>query len=828
MKKIDLSPHSNRASNKNKAQKSQLPRIESNQGGPLQKAGESRQKLAANELWEMDHISISNPSPSNAATGVSCIPIDERQDSSKHLTRTAALLKLMRLSLSNPIDTIKLINLKFLENVIQFLMNKEENGDRVFNKYQQIYFKSDFKNSVNLHRDAKKLVSLYKLPVERGKGPVAKIKKEELRNWTGNLRRLSNFHPEANCTISIIIPVHNHIRFTLACLHSIFINAGRTDFEIIIADDMSTDETQIAFEAQIKNVRYFRNNANLGFLNNCKAAANHAIGRYLVFLNNDIIVLPGWLNELIKLLEENPSIGLVGSKLIYPDGRLQEAGGIIFNDASGWNYGRFDHPGKPQYNFLRDADYCSGASIAISSELWQRIGGFDTRFSPAYYEDTDLAFQVRKAGKRVVYQPLSEVVHFEGVSHGTSENESVKQHQPKNKLKFLAKWNDELTAYGTCNPSSLPADRASKGRILVIDAVTPTPDKDSGSIDTYNFLKIFKDLGYHVTFIPENLQYCLEYTHTLRRIGVECVHLPWFTHIQKAVEHYAPGASFVFLYRASVAEPLLETVRKTAPKAKIIFDTVDLHFLRKKREAEIVKSHIKQLAAKHMQEIELGIINKVDATILLSAYEMELASQLAPNANLFHIPVVRDIPGPSKTPWEKRRDIVFIGGYQHPPNIDAVLFFVKNVWPHLRATGFSGRFVIAGSQMPDEITALASDEIVVRGYIPDLSELFDSCRLSVVPLRYGAGMKGKVITSLSYGVPCVATSIGVEGTGLVAGKDILVEDDPKQMAELIQKAYDDKSLWEKLSGAGLKYCIENCSIESVKKKLAFMLLAISG
>jgi glycosyltransferase involved in cell wall biosynthesis len=156
-----------------------------------------------------------------------------------------------------------------------------------------------------------------------------------------------------------------------------------------------------------------------------------------------------------------------------------------------------------------------------------------------------------------------------------------------------------------------------------------------------------------------------------------------------------------------------------------------------------------------------------------------------------------------------------------------VLFFVKNIWPHLRAAGFSGRFVIAGSQMPDEIKTLASEEIVVRGYIPDLSDLFDSCRLSVAPLRYGAGMKGKVITSLSYGVPCVATSMAVEGSGLVAGKDILVEDDPKQMAELIRKAYDDKSLWEKLSGAGLNYCIENCSIEAVKKKLTSMLSAIS-
>ena len=387
----------------------------------------------------------------------------------------------------------------------------------------------------------------------------------------------------------------------------------------------------------------------------------------------------------------------------------------------------------------------------------------------------------------------------------------------------MDKWNPILTTYGTCNPASLPSDRCCKARILVVDAVTPTPDKDSGSIDTYNFLKIFKDLGHHVTFIPENLQYCGEYIQILRRLGVECIHLPWFTSIEKAVEHYARKADFVLLYRASVAAPLVDIVRKHAPQAKIIFDTVDLHFLRKKREAEIFKSPKKLLSATRMRNIELGLVKKVDATILLSTHEMKLINGLVKEAKLFHIPIVRDIPGPSDIPWEERRDIVFIGGYNHPPNIDAVLFFVNKIWPRLLSLGFSGRFIIAGSDMPAEISALATDDIIVRGYVPDLSDLFGACRLSVVPLRYGAGMKGKVISSLSYGVPCIATSIATEGTGLIAGKEILVEDDPKKMAILIHQVYDDKSLWGKLSDTGLKFCIKNCSIEPVKKKLELML-----
>jgi O-antigen biosynthesis protein len=739
------------------------------------------------------------------------------------VNRFAALLRLAGAALCRPILTLKLINGEFLKNTFQFLIKNEVDRDQILNKYQKIYAKSDVDSGAGLHHAVKELVSFYHLTVSKEKDSLEKTKDEDIYNWVENLRQVSNSLPDIYSNISIIIPVHNHVRFTLACIHSVFINAGRHDFEIIIADDKSTDETPIAFQGNINRVRYIRNKTNLGFLNNCNSAAEEAKGRFLVFLNNDTIVLPGWLDELIKPLEENSLIGLTGSKLIYPDGRLQEAGGIIFRDASGWNYGRLDNPEKPQFNYLRDVDYCSGASIAISYELWKKLGGFDTRFSPAYYEDTDLAFKVRASGKRVVYQPLSELVHFEGVSHGTSEKESVKKHQPINKNKFLAKWEDVLTAYGECNPESLPSDRGHKGRILVIDAVTPMPDRDSGSMDAFNFLRIFKDIGYHITFIPENLQYCEQYTLSLRRMGVECIHLPWFTALLKAIKHYAPLSDYILIYHAYVAAPLIESVREFAPHAKLIFDTVDLHYLREERKARISKSPKDIESAKRMRDLELGVIRKSDATILLSKLEIKLVRKAVPEARLFHIPIVRDIPGPSDVPWEERRDIVFIGGYQHPPNIDAVLFFVKKVWPYLRADGFPGRLIIVGSNMPSKVSSLAADDIMVRGFIPDISDLFGQCRLSVAPLRYGAGMKGKVITSLSYGVPCIATSIAAEGTDLVPGKDIVVEDDPKEMARLIHKIYNDKSKWENLSEAGLKYCIQYCSMGIVRGKIESML-----
>lgn len=741
--------------------------------------------------------------------------------------RITTMFRLMCIALSNPKVTIKLINPQLIKKSIRFLIKTEGDADHILSNYEAVYRNPNAEKIVISHAGAKGLALRYGLNFYPSKNITMEIPSEDLSSWIDDLRQLADSLPDEKPTISIIIPVYNHIRFTLACIHSIFINAGRYDFEIIIADDLSTDETHIAFAQNIRRVRYHRNKNNLGFLNNCYQAAESAQGRFLVFLNNDIIVLPGWLDELVKPLEENPDIGLVGSKLIYPDGRLQEAGGIIFADAGGWNYGHFDDPGKPEYNYLRDVDYCSGASIAISSDLWRSLGGFDRRFSPAYYEDTDLAFQVRNAGKRVVYNPLSEVVHFEGISHGISENDTGKHNQPINRLKFLSKWKNILPAFGNCDSASLPAVRNCKGRILFVDAVTPTPDKDSGSVDAYNYMKIFKDLGYHATFIPENLQYCGHYTHALRRLGVECIHLPFFTDLKKAIIHYAPLSNYVLLYRAPVAHPLVAVVRKSAPRAKIIFNTVDLHFLRQEREASITGSASQLLAAKYMKNKELDIIKNADATILLSTHEMELVQKVIGGARLFHIPIVRQIPQISYSPWEQRKDIVFIGGYNHVPNIDAVLFFVKSIWPHLLSLGFPGHFIVAGSDMPAEIMALVSDKIIIRGYVADLSEFFDACRFSVAPLRYGAGMKGKVISSLSHGVPCITTSIATEGTGLVHGQNILVEDDPKKMARLIQRVYDDKALWEKLSEAGVNYCHNYCSLDSVKKKLNFMLSEIT-
>jgi GT2 family glycosyltransferase len=260
--------------------------------------------------------------------------------------------------------------------------------------------------------------------------------------------------------VSIIVPVYNDYRVTVNCLRAVRQHSDGIAYEVILADDSSTDRTASITE-RIGNLVVSRTPENLRFLRNCKLAAQRARGECLLFLNNDTEVTDGWLSALLEPLED-PSVGVVGPKLLFADRKLQEAGGIVWNDASAWNFGRADNPEHPAYNYRREVDYVSGACLLIRRTLWEQLGGFDERFAPAYYEDADLCFAARAAGWRVVYEPHSEVFHFEGVSNGTDLEAGVKQHQVTNQA-YSSRSGDRCSSQSTfptgsrsCWPGTAP------------------------------------------------------------------------------------------------------------------------------------------------------------------------------------------------------------------------------------------------------------------------------------------------------------------------------------------------------------------------------------
>ncbi len=601
---------------------------------------------------------------------------------------------------------------------------------------------------------------------------------------------------------SIIIPVYNKWSYTEACLRSLAKETQRSGFEVIVVDDGSADETAERL-AQIEGIVAHRNERNLGFVGSCNAGAALANGEYLVFLNNDTQVAPNWLDALLDTFDRHPRVGLAGAKLVYPDGRLQEAGGIVFSDGSGWNYGRFGDPRDPAYNHVREVDYCSGAAIAIARALFAQLGGFDLRYAPAYYEDTDLAFQVRAAGLRVLYQPASTVFHFEGITAGTDTASGIKQYQVLNQAKFVERWADALTRQpkpGT--PIVLAREHRVAQRVLIVDATTPHPDEDSGSVRMVNLMQLLTALGHKVSFFAENRACDGRYSEALQQLGVEVHYHPWMPEPTRWLREHGAHLDAVILSRHYVATPLVEAVRHHAPRARLVFDTVDLHYLREEREAALADREDLRRQAAATKLAELRLIRNSDVTLVVSPIEQQLLRSEVPGARIEVLSNVHEVVG-RRAGFHERRDLCFVGGFQHQPNVDAMLWFVHGIWPLVAKELPEARFHIVGSKMPDAVKSLASERVVVHGFLPSLEAMLDGCRLSVAPLRYGAGVKGKVNQSMAHGQPVVATSVAAEGMYLQHEVDVLIADEAAAFARECVRLYRDEDLWSRLADGGL-------------------------
>ncbi len=607
------------------------------------------------------------------------------------------------------------------------------------------------------------------------------------------------FSDQVRPKVSILVPVHNKFALTYHCLASIALAANHASYEVIVIDDCSSDKT-VDLDSHISNVRVVRNEQNLGFLRTCNKGAAEARGEYVVLLNNDTEVTSGWLDEMLDAFVRFDGVGMVGSKLIYPDGKLQEAGGIVWGTGEPWNLGNGKNPQHPSFTYARQVDYLSGASVMISRAVWDQVGGLSDEFAPAYYEDTDLAFKVRAAGFKTVFSPFSIVVHFEGMSNGRDTAAGIKRYQVVNAPKFRQKWVDSYRGNGRVGEDLLRnMDRNVTHRVLMLDHAVPRPDHDAGSYAAIQEIRMLQANGCKVTFVAENLAHMGKYTDELQRMGVECIYAPFYMSLSEVLEERGKDIDLVYITRFDVAERNLETIRSLT-KAKILFNNADLHFLRELRAALAANS--KDLSGPiSTRERELGLMRKVDAILSYNTTEHAvIVSHNLRSDNLFLCPWVVE-PRESKKGYAERSDVAFLGGYRHLPNVEAVEFFVREVMPALRSRLPGVRFRIYGSSMPESFKQFACDDIVLEGFVEHVDAVYEGCRVFVAPLLSGAGIKGKVLEAMAYGVPCVLSPVAIEGTGLNHGINAIEATSVQGWVDGICALYEDQEAWERLSRA---------------------------
>lgn len=654
-----------------------------------------------------------------------------------------------------------------------------------------------------------------------------KFKKKEIKSVINIDKVPINFNSSSNPRVAIIIPFFNQIDYTINCLNYLNNNlTNKISFEIILIDDNSPDDCDLSF---ISGIKIIKNESNQGFLKNINIGVKAANAEYIYILNNDTEVRKGFLDELFYVFDSFPNVGAVGSKLINADGTLQEAGSVFMKDCTIHQIVQRKEVYFPQVNYINKVDYCSGCSLLYKKyDDFGNINLFDEQFAPAYFEETDFCFQLKYLqNKNVYYTSFSEVLHYNGVSYNAPKNNDeykIKQKEELFKInlqKFKNKWQPQIDAIQATNVE-LRIEELYEGKEVVIFCGTiPEYDKDSGSNRLKEIILAFIDLGYYVsiirkkTFLGEN-----NYIEYYERLGVNV----YYEHkksigVEKYIKKNNSNASLAWFYGPDVFMEYHKMAKKYLLKAKLVYDMVDIHHLRFKRAIELEPKRI-SFRKKFLKykRIESKASKIADFVITISDFEESYMKQFCNENKIITISNIHYIKTELKKTFsfEERKDIVFIGS-GHTPNLDALYFLYNEIMPIVWKTNPEIKVNVVGN-VKDYIKDINNPNFIFHGFVSEIDNLFFENKLMVAPLRYGAGVKGKIGQAFEYFLPVVTTSIGSEGMRLTNNENALINDDAIGFANAILELYSNKELWQKLQDNSEK-SLEPFSISKLKAQI---------
>lgn len=556
-------------------------------------------------------------------------------------------------------------------------------------------------------------------------------------------------------------------------------------------------------------------------------AVFEAQGEYLLFLNQDAFVHRDCVSALMKTLDSSSNIGAAGAKLVSQDGKLLEAGCIVWKDGSCLGYGRGDNPDKPEYCYVRDVDYSSAACLMVRREAFRRGGGFDEDF-PAYYEDTDLCMKLWDRGFRVVYQPLAVATHIE---FSSSSLENAAKLMAKRQHAFARKHESALVTRLPCSPANVLSarDRRVRSRILVIDDCVPKPADGSGYPRMFLMLKAIASLGYRLTLLPADAPPKQPETQILNQVGIEIL---WGKGlIREAFSSRINFYDIALISRPHNALPGIDLVRETNPHARIIYDVEALWHRRERLSRQIGFPSMDPRFAK--EENELSLIDRADYVISVSQSEKTIIEdKLKKRVLLWGYPAS---VSPTKTPFEKRSGLLFVGGFKSAPahNDDAVIYFTENILPKIRQKIPDCKLTVAATNAPNYIKQLASESTIIteryakfqdgaEGRLDDfrdLRELYESSRVFVAPIRFAAGIMLKLVDAMSVGIPCVVSRVAADGFPLTDGVEALVANDDEEFIEKTIHLYSDQQLWQRIRENELSYVEKHFDPSTMQRQL---------
>lgn len=663
----------------------------------------------------------------------------------------------------------------------------------------------------------KRLVRRYLGPAARTTDSAPRRDGRAIRDPTGLRKELTDFlsRPDSRIfllssddpLVSVLVVTFNKAEHTLQCLRSLA-EERSVPFEVIVVDNASSDETG-ALLARLEGATILRNEQNLHFIQGTNQAAAASRGKYLLLLNNDAYLQQGALRALVGATESRPDVGAVGAQLVWPDGRLQEAGSILCNDASAFGYGRGDDPDRGPYRYRREVDFCSAACLLVRRDLWDRLGGFDSRYEPAYYEDVDLCMGLRSLGYRTLYEPRARVIHNEYTS---SDPDNAISLMRRNQPAFAEKWGMQLESqFEPSEKNVLKArDRRAGDPILVLDDRVPAPRFGSGFPRMFVLLRLLSESDHRVTYVPmqDPTRHEPE-TQMLEELGIEIlvepsspIGLPDLARIIKERRDHYVTTIVSRPHNAAAAIPLL---RRLSPRTTIICDAEAVFYRREEMLARLTGRNPNARAIKRMRDGELELISAADKVLAVSEEEIRTIVESGGRGDHIFVWGHPSEPVTPRTPYAGRIDLLFVGGFLHSPspNEDAIVHFVNAVFPRIRAALPGVGLRIVGHNPPRPVRDLASPVVSVLGFAPDLGQHYESCRIFVNPIRYAAGIALKTVEAMAHGIPVVTSDVGARGLGIRDGDEALVADSDDEFANAVIHLYQDEQLWYGLQEGAL-------------------------